>query len=729
MLIPGTQMHIVTFIFICIELVIFFYLLIYKLARPHDSTTTLNIILISLLNIYNVTGGLLPDPNIPGSFFIQESIAYGTGFIVPCYFPFYVYKAFGLEKMQFQAYKGVFLCLVLPYIAFVIVFAETNSLDDAKNLLILPVLYAIWVICSLFKAIGFKYQNDLRSKEAKEEVTVLFLSLTPWIGLPMIAYFNLSQAIEASVTNTGFLLLLALQLKNHIKQMRIEHEKLMLSEKKLVNWNDSLKKEVERRTKELEKLNEQKTNTFVNLAHETKTPLTLINNYLDEYISKKGSSEELNVVKKNIDKLSNDIVNFFDLERFNKGFAIYNHNQVCNFCEILSDDLALFKKYVKNRNIVLLENIKDNLLVKADPVAINRIIINLVENAIKFSDDDCEIEISLQDYHDKINFSVKDSGIGIPPEMQSKVFEPYYQITNQKKSIQGMGLGLPIVKRVIQDLNGEIKIESNPKTEPGTKMIVTLNKHTLYENEIVNGNYSRYSATAFIEDVSIEEQQFDEKKETILIVEDNVSMVNYLAKKLQDAYNVYTALNGNDALKKLKTLKIIPDLIISDVMMDKVDGYAFAKIISNDPLYNHIPFMFLSAKAAKSDKLQGLRLGAIDYVQKPFSVNVLKQKIESILQNVKRQRSAVFNRALNVFNKPEPIATEQTTNKFEQNCELYHLTSREKDIAKLVCEGRRYKEIGEALFIAERTVTKHVQNIFEKVGVTNKIELVNKLEA
>jgi signal transduction histidine kinase len=371
-------------------------LLIYKLARPDDKTATLNVVLIFLLIVYNVTGGLLPDPNMPGSYFIQEAIAYGTGFIVPCYFPYYVYKAFGLEKMRFQAYKGVFFCLVLPYIAFVVVFAITNSLDDAKNLLILPVLYAIWVIYSLFKAIQFKYANNLQRKEAKEEITVLFLSLTPWIGLPVIAYFNLSQAIEASVTNTGFLLLLALQLKNHIKQIRIEHEKLIRSEKKLVNWNESLKKEVERRTKELEKLNEQKTNTFVNLAHETKTPLTLINNYLDEYISKKGSSEELNVVKKNIDKLSNDIVNFFDLEKLNKGFAIYNHDQVCNFSEILSDDLLLFKKYAKNRNIVLRESIKDDLFVQADPVAINRIIINLIENAIKFSDDDCGIEISLK---------------------------------------------------------------------------------------------------------------------------------------------------------------------------------------------------------------------------------------------------------------------------------------------------------------------------------------------
>jgi hypothetical protein len=108
MLLHGTQMHIVTFIFVCIELVIFFYLLIYRFGRPDDRTTFLNIILIFLLIVYNVTGGLLPDPNLPGSYFIQEAIAYGTGFIVPCYFPYYVYKAFRLEKMRFHALEASF---------------------------------------------------------------------------------------------------------------------------------------------------------------------------------------------------------------------------------------------------------------------------------------------------------------------------------------------------------------------------------------------------------------------------------------------------------------------------------------------------------------------------------------------------------------------------------------------------------------------------------------------
>ena len=168
MLVPGSQMHIVTFIFVCIELVNLFYLVIYRLARPDDKTAFLNIILIFLLLCYNITGGLLPDPNLPGSFFVQESIAYATGFIVPCYFPFYVYKAFGLEKMKFHAYKGVFLFLMLPYFLFVLIFAVTKNLDEAKDLLVLPVIYALWVIYTLRKAIRFKYQNTFHSYDSKE---------------------------------------------------------------------------------------------------------------------------------------------------------------------------------------------------------------------------------------------------------------------------------------------------------------------------------------------------------------------------------------------------------------------------------------------------------------------------------------------------------------------------------------------------------------------------------
>lgn len=254
MLITGTQMHIVTFCFVSIEIVIFFYLLIYRLARPDDKKAYQNIILIFLLIVYNVTGGLLPDENLPGSYEVQESIAYATGFITPCYFPYYVYHAFNLEKMKFHAYKGVFIFLVTPFIIFVVLFVSLGDLESAKNLLIIPAFYALAVIITLIKAVRHKYKSSFSSGAAKEEMTVSFLSLTPWVCLPLIDYFNIGQAVEATTTNTGFLLLFVLQLKQHVVKVRAEHQRLVESEEKLLGWNEKLRAEVEKRTREIERL-------------------------------------------------------------------------------------------------------------------------------------------------------------------------------------------------------------------------------------------------------------------------------------------------------------------------------------------------------------------------------------------------------------------------------------------------------------------------------------------
>lgn len=725
MLIPGTQMHIVTFVFISIEIVIFFYLIIYRLARPDNPSTFPNIILITLLITYNITGGLLPDPNLPGSLFLQEIIAYGTGFITPCFFPFYVYKVFGLNKMKFHVFKGVTFFLFLPYLFFVITYATTNNLALAKNLLILPVLYALWIIYSLVVAIKDKYAN--LNKNQKKEAQFLFLSIAPWIGLPVIAYFDLSQAVEASITNPGFLLLLVLQLRDHVSQLKIEHQQLLESKNELLSWNTKLHEEVYKRTKELEDIIEQRTHMFVNLAHETKTPLTLINNYLDELINKNGSCEQLTLLKRSVNKLTCDMTSFFDLERFNKKIPVFDHDQICNFGEIISDDLKLFSQYAQKKNLKVRLEVAAAVFIKADPAAICRITNNLIENAIKFTEDDGIIEITLKTNDKKIIFSVNDTGIGISPKMHKKIFEPYYQLRNCKKNNQGMGLGLPIVKSIIDTLNGSIQVESNPANKRGTKISVTLNEHILEEKQPVTSKNSVPALFALSKAETVDPKEYNERLPTVFIVEDNIQMSNYLLKKLNVNYNVCTAFDGHQALQKIKSLPMLADLIISDIMMGKLDGYNFARIISNDPGYNHIPFIFLSAKCSFPDKIEGLKLGAIDFIQKPFLIDELIQKIESILKIVNKQKTLYFNSAFKSFSSN--LASESSKDVFTENCQCFHLSIRERDIAKMICQGYKYKQIAEMLFISERTVTKHAQNIFQKVDVKSKMELNNKLIA
>lgn len=453
---------------------------------------------------------------------------------------------------------------------------------------------------------------------------------------------------------------------------------------------------------------------------------------MEEYINKYGSVEELEIIKGGVDKLTRDVISLFDIERFTKGIDVYNHNQVTNFTEIIKSSLVLFEYYCKKQIISCHKNIEENVFIKADPNAIDRIVNNVIENAIKFSNNEGKIEISLGTVGDKIHFSVKDAGIGIPPDLQKKIFEPYYQINHKKTGLQGMGLGLPIVKKVVDSLGGQVHIKSNPAEAPGTEVTIILNKYVPAENEFPAANplESKFRIPN-TERFEIADTPFLSNRPSILLIEDNKAMLHFLSKKLSGKYNIFCSLNGAEALKKLHELPVVPDLILSDIMMDKMDGFAFAKVISEQDEYNHIPIIFLTAKSTPTDKLKGLRLGAIDFIPKPFSFEELNQKIDTVLKNIGKQKKAILNLSIanlknlgNVKAVPEDV---KLSFNLEQKCKSYNLTNREIEIVKLVLKGTKYKEIAKTLFIADKTVATHIQNIFEKIGVSNKVEMINKL--
>jgi DNA-binding CsgD family transcriptional regulator len=222
--------------------------------------------------------------------------------------------------MKFHASRGVYFFLVGPYVAFVSVFALSGKLEDAKKILILPVVYALWVLISLAKAIRYKYSADFRSIEAKREAIILFLSLSPWVGLPFISYFDLNQWIEACITNCGFLLLLAFHVNRHIVQIRIEHERLIESERRLMTWNEQLQAEVERRTRELERITaerrfEENSRQF-NLTSREKEIAKLI----CEGYSYKEIGEELYIAERTVAK---HIQNIFEKVRVSSKIELY----------------------------------------------------------------------------------------------------------------------------------------------------------------------------------------------------------------------------------------------------------------------------------------------------------------------------------------------------------------------------------------------------------------------
>jgi two-component system, sensor histidine kinase ChiS len=522
------------------------------------------------------------------------------------------------------------------------------------------------------------------------------------------------------------------QAENALEELRKSNEKINEISFDLRELNASLQEKVAERTKELEVINEQKTNTFINLAHETKTPLTLINNYLEDYIYKHGEGEEISIIKRNIEKLNNDIVNFFDLERFNKGFEIYDNHTIINFSEALIESIILFKPYCNKKEIQIIDNIEPNVFLECSPEGIHRIINNLLENSIKFTPARGSITVSLKDNGTVIEFVVKDTGTGISPELHSKIFEPYFQINTEKKSLQGMGLGLPLVSKIVTSLNGKIFIDSNPQKQTGTTFSLIFNTPPIIQEGLsLASAKSNNPVRINIEVLNAESLSYDPKKKTILIVEDNISMLNYLSKKLNEYYNICIAENGSEALKILKS--VLPDLIIADVMMDKIDGFKFAKILQSELGINlrSIPIIFLSARSTQKDRIEGLKLGAIDFIQKPFNFQELRQKIESIfltMGNQKLSTLAFISNSINSSNKSISNKDQQIENKFIHNCKTFQLTTREQEIIELISKGNTYKTIGDSLNISEKTVAKHLQNIFSKVNVTNKIELINKLE-
>ena len=734
---PGTNIHMITFAIIAFEIVILVYQLIFFLFRPSDKNRLWYLILLTMLIQYNIAGGLFPDPRLHISITAQNILAYGAGILMSIYFPFYIYKFLELKKLKFYAYYGSIYFLFLPFIlTFVIPYLITGNLDLCRKLVVIvPFLYAVSFLYSVAKTI-IKRKPDEYSQHFKEKVIGVSAALVFWIGgLSIVTFLKGEQIVEHSVTNTGFLIMTIIFVRSTIIDSRKDYQRLLKSENELQQANELLQIKVLERTKELEMANEQKINTFINLAHEIRTPITLINNYFEEYISKHDNSDELTIIKSNIEKLNSDIVNCFNEERFLKGlFPVYNHGQIICFSLLLSKKLLLFKKYAQSKNIGLIEKIDNNLYVEADPDAIDSIINNLIENSIKYTSKGGLVNVGLLSDRGSIRFSVKDNGCGIPVEMHEKIFEPYFQVYREKLKQQGMGMGLSIVNNIVKSLDGEIFI--NSKENEGTEFIVTIKQHHLAEGDNITNHNPQNPLGLGVFKQEIEDVTNDVKFPSILIIEDNCDMLRYLRNKLSEKYNVYVATSGRQALIKLKTIPI-PNLIISDVMMEKMDGFEFLKAISDNPDYSYIPLIFLTAKTTSKDKLQGINLGAIDYISKPFSIKELSSKVESVINNAKKQKKAILRSTAGMILNQGDVILDSTDlppgktisqkDNFEHNCKVYQITPREKDIIDGITTGLAYKEIANKLSISEKTVKKHCENIFNKVEVSSKLEMIKKL--
>ncbi|WP_256006820.1 response regulator transcription factor [Pedobacter deserti] len=231
----NSEMHVLTLIIVAMELIFFGFQLWYYYAWPQDKSRLWYLVLLGLLIVYNLTGGLFPDPDITWlSVRLQNIIAYGSGFLTASYFPYYFYRAFELDSLRFQAIFGVPLFLLGPYLLFFgLVYALNGNLDLAiKYGLVVPFFYSLYLFYAITRAIGrrLKAVDKMSVPHSALEAKAVYFAMSPWVCMTVFAYLQISQWVEVLVTNTGFIIITILFMLRSGRFQRMEHERLLVLE-------------------------------------------------------------------------------------------------------------------------------------------------------------------------------------------------------------------------------------------------------------------------------------------------------------------------------------------------------------------------------------------------------------------------------------------------------------------------------------------------------------------
>ena len=433
-----------------------------------------------------------------------------------------------------------------------------------------------------------------------------------------------------------------------------------IEEKRLIKY------ERDRRQQE-EELNNRKLQFFTNISHEFRTPLTLIKNPIEDIIRNtdfkfpKIIQDKHNSIYRNTERLIrliNELMDFRKLQ-FNKTAIKVEKIDITRFCKNIA---AHFKEEAYQRNIALDVNTEEpDLKIYADAGMLEKIIFNLLSNAFKATPDNGLVsvsilrppnkiilpEISLETPVDVIEINVEDTGFGIPNEEINKIFDPFYQVEGMNRQyFGGTGIGLEVVRSFLLMNKGKIDVKSQINKGTTFKIYLALGSSHFKKSEFLNDFESKElfiqnSETLLVESNTIktvDPLKNSDKLDTLLIVEDNFELRKYLKDQLKNSYRVIEATNGKEGLEL--AFNIIPDIIITDVLMPQMDGVEFCKHIKTELKTSHIPLLMLTAKAQTDDWLNGIDAGADVYINKPFDIKIIKSHLKQLIDN----RQKLFNK-------------------------------------------------------------------------------------
>lgn len=367
-------------------------------------------------------------------------------------------------------------------------------------------------------------------------------------------------------------------------------------------------------------------NLLHNLVHEFRTPLTLIKGPTEELLKKDSTNKLLKLVDKNSDQMLNLVNQVLDFAKIKAG-RLAVKNEVTDLRTFFKDAVARFQPIAKEKSIDLSLSVDSiNTLVRVDSDKLFKIISNVLSNALKYSNPGATVRLTAQLNKNQLVFTVSDTGIGIDPKDQAKIFEKFYQVdaTITRKG-EGTGLGLAFVKELIQLMNGTIALES--KLGMGTTVLMAL------PIEIKAGQSTETDVTIEKSDPQLEKSELPKEMSStegykVLVVEDNKDLQGFLTHLLVDeGYEVTIAADGEQGVQA--ATETLPDLVISDVMMPKMDGYQLVQHLKSNYITEHIPIIMLTAKASFDSMLDGLGAGADDYISKPFKSQELILRIKN----------------------------------------------------------------------------------------------------
>ena len=389
-----------------------------------------------------------------------------------------------------------------------------------------------------------------------------------------------------------------------------------------------------------EEANKAKLQFFTNISHELRTPLTLIAdpvNYIihDDNLNSQQRSM-LQIVQRNVLVLTQLVSEILDFRKVQNGKMELRLSDF-NLAESMKQWIMLFSASAQKKHITISMDAPDTIMLRADQDKIERICYNLLSNALKYTSEGGEISLMAKEEGGRVMISVADNGCGISSDELPYIFDRFYQAKNAGR---GTGIGLAIVKAFTELHHGEVSATSIE----GKGSTFTIHIPVRQKGEVTNQSTEKIEQ--LVEPSSAEEvpnqarhideliQPYQTDKPEVLIIDDNIDIRTYLRSVLSEKYNVSEAADGKAGLELAR--KIVPDIVLSDIMMPVMDGLAFCQQLKTDKAISHIPVILLTARSLDEQRAEGYEHGADAYLSKPFSLRLLLSRIDNLIESRKK---------------------------------------------------------------------------------------------